>query len=138
MKKKVLALFACAVLSAFMIGGVVLAGNVDFSYKTPWWSNDGTAVDFQTKTTNSNGSYIKLNTAVAAEDQIEVWTDIKFKNGDALVQYSPRKVISTRSATNVWLGAYVQYTGVSGDQVRLRMRSDKWNGDHIVGNWDYK
>lgn len=72
------------------------------------------------------------------QDEVEVWTDIKFLNGGAVVQYSPRRTISTRSSSNVWLGAYVQYSGKINDQVRLRMRSDKWDGDNVVGNWDYR
>lgn len=138
MKRKICATLGYLALCILLLGTMIAAGNTDFYYQLPIISRDVTVVNFQTKTTNTNGSYITMNTAVSDRDSVEVWTDIRFQNSGSTVQYSPRITISTRNSNPVWIGAFVEYTGRSGDEVRLRMRDYVWGSDYVAGNWDYR
>jgi len=137
MKKKVLSvLLTIGIILAVSIN-CVYAGSVDFSKYLPL-QTDTTVVDYTTKTANTAGSGIVLNTAVSGYNTVTVWTDVKWANGGAEDQLSPRVSISTRSSSSVWLGAFSQYSGISsGDKVRLRAAAGGWSGDTITGTWNY-
>lgn len=117
---------------------IVMAGTIDFSVRLPGLNRHITVVDYKVKETDTNGSYVKLNKAATGNDKVAVWTDLRFKNSGATVQYSPTIDISTRDGKNNWLGAFVEFSGKKGDSIRLRMHSYTWNGDDVVGTWDYK
>lgn len=141
MKKKILkSLMLVFVVVTFIGVGSVFAGTTDFYTDLPPLGMHISAVDYKYKTTDVDGSILTLNSATSSSDKVTVWTDIKFRNGGAKVQFSPSVEISTKKGSGYshWLGSYVQYSGSIGDQVRLRMQSSSWTGDSISGNWDYK
>ena len=120
--------------------GSVLAGRTDFNVSLPSLGMHATVVDYKYKTTDVDGSNLMLNAATSKSDKVTVWTDIKFRNGGAEVQFSPFVEISTRRGIDYshWLGSYVQYSGSRGDQIKLRMQASSWAGDNVSGSWDYK
>lgn len=141
MKKKVLkSLMLVFVIAAFIGVGSVFAGRTDFNASLPSFGMHSTVVDYKYKTTDVDGSILTLNSATSDSDTVTVWTDIKFRNGGAEIQFSPFVEISTRrgSGYSHWLGSYVQYSGSRGDQIKLRMKAGSWAGDNVSGSWDYK
>jgi len=137
MRKKVLSILVTIGIILVVSVNCVYAGSTDFTKSLPLQA-DTTVVDYKTKTTNTAGSAIVLNTAVSGYNTVTVWTDVQWANGGTVDQFSPRKSISTRSSSSVWLGAYTQYSGVTaGDKVRLRAVAADWGGDTITGNWNY-
>jgi len=137
MKKKILSVLVTIGIILVVSVNCVYAGSTDFTKSLPL-QTDTTVVDYKTKTTNTVGSWITLNTAVSGYNTVTVWTDVQWANGGTVDQFSPRTSISTRSSTPVWLGAYSQYSGVTaGDKVRLRAVAANWGGDTITGNWNY-
>ena len=118
MKKKFLkSLMLVFVIVTFIGVGSVFAGRTDFNASLPSLGMHATVVDYKYKTTNVNGSNLMLNSTTSKSDKVTVWTDIKFRNGGAEIQFSPFVEISTRrgSGYSHWLGSYVQYSGSKGD-----------------------
>lgn len=141
MKKKVLkSLMLVFVIAAFIGVGSVFAGRTDFNTSLPSLGMHATVVNYKYKTTDVDGSNLMLNSATSRHDKVIAWTDIKFRNGGAEIQFSPFVEISTTRGSDYshWLGSYVQYSGSRGDQIRLRMQASSWVGDNVSGSWDYK
>ncbi|MDK8275429.1 hypothetical protein [Varibaculum cambriense] len=141
MKKKILKSLMLVFVTVTFIGvGSVFAGRTDFNASLPSFGMHATVVDYKYKTTDVDGSILMLNSATSKSDKVTVWTDIKFRNGGAEIQFSPFVEISTKrgSGYSHWLGSYVQYSGSKGDQIKLRMKSGSWGSDNVSGSWDYK
>lgn len=126
-------IFIVLIASTSVFGGVV-----DFNTSLPWAPQEAIVVDWKVKTTNTDGSNIRFNTATTGKCYVFARTRAYLSNSGQYVDFSPWIKLSTNTTTNHWLGAYVELNASTGDKLQLRIKTDVWNGDKVAGTWDYK
>ncbi|WFF73040.1 hypothetical protein [Proteiniclasticum sp. QWL-01] len=131
-------IFTCALFAGILTSKAAFSGSIDFNSGLPWWSNWGTVVDWKSKDTTTNGSYLTFNTATSSSDLLSIKTNILFKNSGQTVQFSPSVNLSTNTSTAHWLGAFTELDAVVGDKVQLQIKSPIWNGERTAGTWNYR
>ena len=134
MKKTVTSLLTILLIIGIMVS-LVSAGTSYFSRALPANGSVST-VGFVTKTTDTNGSFIKPSYSTGVLKAVKCRTKAKIGGGQII--YS-NPVVEAPKGSSTWLGAYIALNLYAGQEVALEMWTNTIGiADTTSGSWDYK